>query len=74
MCAVSAISDYGRQIPFERWTPNGWQQYVELIEQAEKFDEANGEPECEDPSKAQWMKEVEARLQQLEAKAFRQQS
>ncbi len=66
MCSVSVISDYGRNIPIQQWTPPAWSEYQELLEKARKFDEIAAQPDCVDPAKEAWMREVEARLEKLE--------
>lgn len=74
MCVVSNIYDYGRKV----WptyptvsppapTPEQWEAFRELVEKARKFDELAGQPDCEDPTKAEWMAEIEARIAALEA-------
>lgn len=69
MCVVSAIFDYGRQrIPMDQWTPDAFDQFKKVVKAAERFDEAAGQPDCEDLAKAAWMREVERRLKALEDK------
>jgi hypothetical protein len=38
-----------------------------MIRVAEEYDKATNQPNCEDPKKMEWMKEVEKRLAELEA-------
>lgn len=67
MCTISVIFDYGRErIGVERWTPETFDQFKKILEEAAKLDTVLGEPDCEDPKKAEWMKEVERRLDALE--------
>jgi hypothetical protein len=68
MCSVSVIQQYMH----DRTTPNQWtrpmfDEYKEIIRRLDKLDGALGQPDCEDPAKAAWMREVEARLAKLEA-------
>ncbi len=66
MCSVSAVFDYGKNVPLQQWTLPGWVEYQELLEKARKFDEIMAQPDCHDPAKAAWMREVEKRLKELE--------
>lgn len=59
MCTVSAMYDYGRQMPYQVWTPPVLDEFMKVVEQAEKFDTAAGEPDCIDPKKAEWLSFVE---------------
>jgi hypothetical protein len=64
------IMDYGRErIGPGKWTFDTWIDYKKLIEDAKKIDEKLGEPNCEDPAKTAWMKEIEDRLKRLEDQA-----
>jgi hypothetical protein len=78
MCAVSNMGDWGRQ----QWWPNYpytplpiavpdpvlWKKYMDLVEAAKKFDTDTKQPECEDPEKTAWFKEMEKRVAELEKK------
>lgn len=66
MCAVSAMYDYGKNIPFQTWTGPGYKEYQELLEKARKFDEIMAQPDCHDDMKGRWMLGVEKRLKELE--------
>lgn len=69
MCAVSATHDYFRSnVPLDRWDRSSWTQYQDIIERLTKLDEKFDQPDCPDPAKAAWMKEVEKRLTALENK------
>lgn len=69
MCAVSMVHDYMRtNVPYEAWTRPMFNEYQEIIRRLEKLDEKLEQPDCPDPEKAAWMKEVEERLVKLEAK------
>lgn len=68
MCVVSATHDYMRQrVPIRDWTRPAFDDYQEIIKRLEKLDKKLGQPDCVDPAKAEWMKEVEKRLAELEA-------
>lgn len=74
MCVMSVIMDYGRYIPDEQWTLPAIKEFRVLIDEAQKFDEVADQPHCEKPEKTAWMEkldEIEERLRNLEAKAFR---
>lgn len=78
MCVVSNIIGAGQQIwpspnTYTPWyaqppgpTPEQWAAFQELVEKARKFDELAGQPDCEDPQKTEWMRQIEERLAQLE--------
>lgn len=67
MCSVSVIMDYGRtRIPPKQWTPSAWSEYKEILKRLEALDEKLGEPDCEDPAKAEWMENIEKRIAALE--------
>jgi len=48
------------------WTPETWRMLKEVLAKLEALDAKTGQPHCEDPAKAAWMKDVEARLAALE--------
>lgn len=48
------------------WTREAFEDFKKLIKLAEKLDEKLNQPDCEDPEKAAWMREVERRLKALE--------
>jgi len=81
MCAISVIQDYYRQrtapwppfnptpmpsLPPIDWTPETWKLLKEVLAKLEALDAKTGQPHCEDPSKAAWMRDVERRLAILE--------
>ena len=68
MCAVSAISDYGNNLPIEWWNQKRFLDYQNLIYQARQFDQATGQPDCEDPEKIALLKRIEDRLVAIENK------
>ena len=40
--------------------------YLELVDKAKQYDEVAGEPDCEDPKKAEFLTEVNDRLAEIE--------
>lgn len=59
MCAVSAVSDYGRGMD-----PNGWDDstrdaFRKLLRDAMDFDKKTKQPDCEDPEKLKWWNAIE---------------
>jgi hypothetical protein len=66
MCAVSVVLDYGRTHPLRDWNQQSFGRFKVLVKEAEKFDADTNQPDCEDPEKAKWMREVEERLARLE--------
>lgn len=68
MCSVSVIHDYMRTaVPQTAWTRPIFNEYQEIIKRLEALDEKLDQPDCYNDDKAAWMREVEARLQKLEA-------
>lgn len=68
MCAVSATMDYMRQhIPIAQWDRPMFNEYQEILNRLAALDAKLGQPDCEDPAKAEWMQQVEERLARLEA-------
>lgn len=66
MCMVSAITGWGQQqwpytLP-ETKLPDikEWIGFQEIVEKARKWDEANKQPDCVDPAKEKWLKELDA--------------
>ena len=70
MCSVSVVHDYFRQqtSPHE-WNRDKLNEYKEIIKRLEKLDEHFNQPDCEDPLKTAWVREVEARLEKLETES-----
>ena len=70
MCSVSVVHDYFReQTSPKQWTRPMVNDYKRVIELLEKLDRKTDQPDCEDPAKAAWMREVEERLDALEGKS-----
>ena len=69
MCVTSVVHDYMRQnVPIYQWTQPMFNEYQEIIRRLGLLDEKLNQPDCEDPAKAAWMKEVEERLAKLETR------
>ncbi len=67
MCAVSATHDYmSKNVPLDTWTRSMFNEYQEIIRRLGELDEKLNQPDCPDPAKAAWMKQVEERLDTLE--------
>lgn len=62
MCAVSAMMDYGRNLPEDFWTKENYEAFRRIIQEAVKFDKDTGQPDCEDPKKAEFIQVVERKL------------
>ena len=45
-----------------------FKKFMELVEKAKIFDRETGQPDCEDPDKARWLKSLEDRIAELERK------
>ena len=48
------------------WTRESFEEFKDILKRLEAWDEKMNQPDCEDPAKAAWMREVEKRLQRLE--------
>lgn len=69
MCAVSATMDYMRQyVPIQDWTRPQYNEFQEILKRLADLDAKLGQPDCHDPAKAEWMREVEERLDRLEGR------
>ena len=65
------VHDYARErINPIQWTPSIWIDFTEILRKLDELDKKLGQPECHDPAKAAWMKEIEAKLAALEDKVF----
>lgn len=47
-------------------TPEQWEEYKKLLKTAMEFDRKTGQPDCEDPKKAEWFKTMDERMVKLE--------
>jgi hypothetical protein len=66
MCMVSVVSVAGSSIPVDTWTRPAFSEYQEILKRIADLDAKLGQPDCVDPAKEAWMREVEKRLAQLE--------
>ena len=66
MCAVSVIYDYGRKLP-QQWTPFVLDEFQHFLAAAKRFDDVTVQPDCHDPSKAEWLAEVERQMRDAQA-------
>lgn len=66
MCAVSAVFDYGKNLPNTFWSYETFKEYQKMLDAAKRFDAATGQPDCEDSSKKQWLQEVKTQVQDKE--------
>lgn len=68
MCAVSVVHDYFRDNTSPgQWTKSEYALLQEVLEKLTILDTKLGQPDCHDPAKAAWMREVEKRLKKLES-------
>ncbi len=66
MCMVSVLSAAGSAIPAGQWTPPVYSEFKDIMARLDALDAKLDQPHCDDPAKAAWMREVEARLATLE--------
>lgn len=66
MCSYSMVSDAFRQFPLPDWTRPTFDEAQEILRLVKRIDEKMGQKDCEDPTKAAWMQQVEERLKALE--------
>ena len=60
MCAVSILLAYGREnFPRDSWTTEGVVCFQIMIDWAEEFDNATGQPDCTDSDKVKFLDELE---------------
>lgn len=71
MCVVSNVYDLGKEVPSEYWTTDRLNSFRKVVQIARTVDEEENTPDCEDPTKAEWLEEVEERLAKLEAHVAR---
>lgn len=71
MCVVSMIHDHFRdRYPLpdylrdldDGWIKIRWEEYQELLRKAREYDARTNQPNCEDPKKAEFEKQVKATL------------
>lgn len=69
MCMTSAIYDYAAQrIPLQQWTQPTFLEFQTIIAKLDELDRKLGQPDCVDPAKAAFMKQIEERLAKLESR------
>jgi hypothetical protein len=68
MCMVSVVSVAGGTVPINDWTRPAFNEFREILDRIAALDAKLGQPDCVDPAKEAWMREVEKRLQALEAR------
>lgn len=61
MCSVSMITGHFReQWPqYERFPPQQYPRYQELLRKAKLYDEMMKQPDCPDPAKQEWNERLE---------------
>ena len=74
MCVTSMIMDHGLRQPIDYWyqpptihpvpivDPMKWEDFLELLRKARKYDEEHGEPDCELDEKRQALKKLADQL------------
>lgn len=68
MCVVSATHDYMmKRTKYEDWTRPAFNEYAEIIRRLGELDKKLGQPDCVDPAKDAWMRDIDERLRKLEA-------
>jgi len=59
MCVVSMVYDWAKKLPEPTWKdPNFLPAFEDLHEQAQKYDEETGQPDCELDEKRQALKKL----------------
>lgn len=48
------------------WSPDAFKLLQEIMEKMKQLDDRLGLADCEDPKKAEWMKDIEKRLKNVE--------
>lgn len=66
MCVVSAVTDYYKRAPIERWPAPQIVELSEILKKLDALDKKLGEPPCTDDRKEQFLKSLEARVAELE--------
>lgn len=62
MCIVSMVMDGARTVPIEQWDQPKLDQLFITVESARKLDALTGQPDCEDPKKAAFLKRITTRV------------
>ena len=58
MCIVSAIHDYGMNIPTDSWSKKAFKEWQKMMDAAKQFDKETKQPDCVDPAKEQLIRDV----------------
>lgn len=66
MCMISVVHQGAQQIPIDQWNRPAYNELQEILRLVRHLDETLGQPDCEDPQKAAWQREVEQRLTEIE--------
>lgn len=66
MCTVSMILDYGQRTPVDQYDLRHFKDLMDLLERGKEYDKKRGEPDCEDPLKAEFLKQIIERLERIE--------
>lgn len=64
MCSVSVIYDMFKPMPDDWYNRERIDLFRRMVADARQFDQLTGQPDCEDPEKAQ----VESRINEIEKK------
>ena len=67
MCMASVVTAYGQTIGWNQWDTQSFDLLKEILTKVEELDKRLNQPDCEDPEKSAWMREVERRLDKLDA-------
>lgn len=60
MCVYSMVIDWASKLPDEYWNrPRSLEAYNDLIKRAAEYDKQTGQPDCEDPAKAEFLKKLQ---------------
>lgn len=62
MCAVSQLYAYMENIPLDYWNRDKWEHFQMLVEDTRVLDEMLNQPDCEEVSKEEWERNVQAFL------------
>lgn len=67
MCVYSMVTDYGRErIPDDKWNPEKWDKWKGFLDKVKEIDDILEQPDCKDPHKEEWMKNMEERMKKME--------
>lgn len=66
MCTYSMAVDFGKNIPDDHWNQGLYLEFQLLLTRMAEIDRKLGLADCEDPSKQEWMRNIEKRLEKIE--------